>query len=147
MPPPTHRWMIVVDDGEGPDGEREVEVAVRMDDAQRTHRRPAADRLQLAAIWSMAAIFGAPVTEPPGNIAASSSGSVSARPHAARHARHEVLDAGHRARGHQLRPGDAARFADPAQVVALQVHDHHVLGGVLGRCPQLGAGHPVAGCP
>ena len=45
--------------------------------------------------------------------------------------RHEVLDASQRPLGHQLRPRDRAGLADARQVVALEVDDHHVLGGVL----------------
>ena len=85
----------------------------------------------------MAAIFGAPVTEPPGNIAASRSGRRDVRPDPAGDARHEVLDAGHGPGRHELRPRDAARLAYPAEVVAFQVHDHHVLRGVLAGCAQL----------
>src|SRR6185437_16138777 len=45
--------------------------------------------------------------------------------------RDEVGHAGELALNHQLGPAHRARYADPGQVVALEVDDHHVLGGVL----------------
>ena len=87
---------------------------------------------------STAAIFGAPVTEPPGNVAASSA-ATHLRPQLTLDGRDEVLDAGERRRNHEFRPVHAARLADPRQVVPLEVDDHHVLGRVLGRREQLGA--------
>ena len=55
----------VLRDGEGADRQREVEVAVRADrpSAPIDAPRPTGSS---AAMWSTAAIFGAPVTEPPG---------------------------------------------------------------------------------
>ena len=50
--------------------------------------------------------------------------------------RDEVDDAGERSLGHQLGPANRARPADPREVVALEVDDHHVLGGVLLRLAQ-----------
>jgi hypothetical protein len=79
--------------------------------------RPTGSR---AAMWSIAEIFGAPVIEPPGNAASSSS----VRPTSSR--------------SHQFRPADAPVLADAGQVVPLEVDDHHVLGGVL-----LGLQQPV----
>ena len=45
--------------------------------------------------------------------------------------RDEVHDARELVLGHQLGPADAARLAHAREVVALEVDDHHVLGGVL----------------
>jgi hypothetical protein len=44
-----------------------------------------------------------------------------------------VGDSGQLALGEQLGPADGTGDADPRQVVALEVDDHHVLGGVLLR--------------
>ena len=86
---------------------------------------------------STAAIFGAPVTEPPGK----SAPRISARPASGRSValdgRDEMLDAGQRLGDHQLRPADRAGDADAREVVALEVDDHDVLGGVLGRGEEL----------
>ena len=46
MPPPTQRCTRPVGDRERADREREVEVAVRRDGAERAHRRAAPDRLE-----------------------------------------------------------------------------------------------------
>ena len=59
----------------------------------------------------------------------------------------EVDDAGHLARRHEARPAHRAWLADPAEVVALEVDDHHVLGGVLGRRPQRRVVAERAACP
>ena len=44
---------------------------------------------------------------------------------------------------HQLRHLDTARLADPAQVVAAQVHQHHVFGPFLGIGQQIRLKGPV----
>ena len=73
MPPPTQRWMRSVRDGEGADRQREVEVAVRRRRGRarpsRRRGRPARARRSGRAPRSS----GAPVTEPPGKTASSSS--------------------------------------------------------------------------
>ena len=46
MPPPTQRWIATVSDGERPDRQRQVEIAVRVDPPERTHRCAPADRLE-----------------------------------------------------------------------------------------------------
>ncbi len=73
MPPPTHRWMVSSTMAKV----RMVSARSKSPFAWMTPRAPIdAPRPtgSSAAIWSMAAILGAPVTEPPGNIAASRSG-------------------------------------------------------------------------
>ncbi len=87
---------------------------------------------------STAAIFGAPVMEPPGKVAWRSVGEAGVRPEGALDERHHVLDARKRLGRHELRPAHASRDAHPGEVVALEVDDHHVLGGVLRRGVELG---------
>ena len=86
---------------------------------------------------SIARILGAPVIEPPGNEAASR--SKASRPAASRPVTVETRcwTAAVRSRRQQPRDADAARATDPAEVVAQHVHDHHVLGAVLGAAEQL----------
>ena len=104
---------------------------------------------------SIARIFGAPVIEPPGNAAASRSNGVLAGGQPPGHGRDEVLDGAGPLEPAQPRDADRARPADPPEVVAQDVDDHHVLGPVLGAGQQLGRERPVllgrlpraAGCP
>ena len=81
---------------------------------------------------SSAASFGAPVTEPGGNVAA----MASAQPQPGRRrpstVRHEVDEARVVLDGEQGGHLDRAEVAHPAEVVAHEVDDHHVLGAVLG---------------
>ena len=96
-----------------------------------------------APMWAEAASFGAPVTEPGGNVAS----MAAAHPHPGR-SRPVTVDtrwtspgccSTDEQRGHL----DGAELADPAEVVAHEVDDHDVLGPVLGgearrgqaRCP------------
>ena len=99
-----------------------------------------------AAMWSSAEIFGAPVTEPPGKTAPSSSASPTPVAQPPLDGRDHVRDAGELALGHQVGPAHRARLADAREVVALEVDDHHVLGGVLLGLAQLAAdaGRPGA---
>ena len=53
-------------------------------------------------------------------------------PHQPRHVRFEVHHVGVALHGHQRVDRHAADAAHPAQVVARQVHEHHVLGALLG---------------
>ena len=80
---------------------------------------------------SMARIFGAPVIEPPGKVAAMR--STTSRPGAQAPGDHrgEVMDRGIGLDAAQRGHRDAAGLADPRQVVAQQVDDHDVLGAVL----------------
>ena len=132
MPPPTHRWIRAVGDGERADRQREVEVAVRMDASERAHRRAAADRLERGDHVERRDLRAA--------------GDRAARQHGLeqlgeRHVlaqlaldgRDEVRDAGELLLGEQLGPAHAARHADAREVVALEVDDHHVLRRVLRR--------------
>ena len=84
------------------------------------------------AMWSIAASLGAPVTDPPGKVARSSSARPTSGAQRARDGRDQVPHPGHRRLGHQRRHVDAARLAHAAEVVALEVDDHDVLGAVLG---------------
>ena len=85
-----------------------------------------------AAIRSSAAIFGAPVTEPPGKVAARISPSAaSGAQRAPRRVETRCVTPGELPLRHQLRPADRPGLADTREVVALEVDDHHVLGGVL----------------
>ena len=96
-----------------------------------------------ASISSIARIFGAPVIEPPGNEAARRSNASRPGGQPPGHGGDEVLD-GRRplepqSRGTRTR----ARLAHPAEVVAQDVDDHHVLGLVLGAREQLAGQRPV----
>ena len=82
---------------------------------------------------SIARIFGAPVIEPPGNDAREQVERVAARREPAGDGRDEVLDRRGPLEPAEARDADGARDADPAEVVAQDVDDHHVLGPVLGR--------------
>ena len=62
----------VVGDGEGANRECQVDVAVRVDAPERAHRRAATDRLECGD-HAERAIFGQPVTDPPGSTASRSS--------------------------------------------------------------------------
>ena len=100
---------------------------------------------------SSAASFGAPVTEPGGKAARSRSRVTHAVGEPALDLGDEVPDAGVRARLGERGDADAARPADPAEIVADEVDDHHVLRAVLrggrrarragprGRVPLIGA--------
>ena len=70
--------------------------------------------------------------EPPGNAAASRSNASTPSPEPAGHRRHEVLDGGRPLEPQEPRHPHRARLAHPAEVVAQDVDDHHVLGLVLG---------------
>ena len=91
-------------------------------------------------MWSRAAILGAPVTEPPGNMAciAAAHEVPGRRRPSTRETRCSTpaMERADMSSGQRTR----ARLTDGAQVVALEVHDHDVLGGILGRRAQLGGG-------
>ena len=92
-------------DGERADRQRQLEVAVGANRAERAHRRRRDRPARAPAIRSTAAIFGAPVTEPPGKVAA----RISPRPHVGSDRPldrgDEVRDARELALRHQLGPG------------------------------------------
>jgi hypothetical protein len=120
----------VLGDRERPDRQREVEVAVAADDAERSHRRAAADRLERGDQVERGDLGRA------GDRAAREGGreklgQPDIRPQRPLDRGDEMRDAGELALGHQLRPVHRARLADAGEIVALQVDDHHVLGGVL----------------
>ena len=85
-----------------------------------------------AAMWSMAAIFGAPVTEPPGNVASSTcpNDTSSRSVPSTSETRCSTPASGFAAisSGHVTEPVSQTR-----EIVAFEVDDHHVLGGVLVR--------------
>ena len=100
-----------------------------------------------AAIRSTAAIFGAPVIEPPGKVRSAGSRR-GRRPRAAfppRSRRGASTPASWRV-GHQLRPAHRAGLAHAREVVALEVDDHRVLGRVLLR-PGRSAASPSGRVP
>ena len=117
-------------DGEGPDGQGEVEVPVRPERAEGAHRGAATDRLEGCDV-----VEGRDLRRSrhrsAGEHRAQRLGPGDPLAQATLDERDEMLDAGHRADAHELGPANAAGLADAAQVIALQVHDHDVLGGVL----------------
>ena len=126
------RWMRSVGEPERADGDGEVALPpVGVDPADRAAVDAPRARLE-ASMASSAASFGAPVTDPGGNVAST------ARPADARRAAgpSTVLTRWHEPgvrldreqRGHLHR----APLAHAAEVVAHEVDDHHVLGPVLG---------------
>ena len=86
---------------------------------------------------SMQRTLGQPVMVPPGNTAARTSPGVARGAQLAAHIGNDVMDVRIRLDGHELIDLHGARFADPPQVVALQVDQHHVLGALLGMSVQL----------
>ena len=90
---------------------------------------------------SIARTFGAPLTVPAGSVARST--SIGPRPVAqrARHLRREVHHVAVALERHQLVDVHRAELGDPADVVAGEVDEHHVLGPLLRVLGQLG-GHP-----
>ena len=81
----------------------------------------------------MAAIFGAPVTDPGGNEASSTLGPAHAGTQPALDRADQVDEARVLLQGQQARHADGPVAAHPAEVVADEVDDHHVLGPVLGQ--------------
>ena len=130
MPPPTQRWMR-------PSATANVRIVSASSRSPLPRTVPSAPidaprpTGSSRAISSSAAIFGAPVTEPPGKVAASSSARPTSVAQRALDGGDEVRDARELALGHQLRPAHRARLADAREVVPLEVDDHHVLGLVL----------------
>ena len=76
--------------------------------------------------------LGRPVIEPPGKRRREEVERVAAGGEAPGHRRDEVLDRRRPLEPAQPRDADAPRPADAPEVVAQDVHDHHVLGAVLG---------------
>ena len=130
MPPPTQRWIR-------PSAIANVRIVsarsrspFAADDAERAHRRAAADRLERGDQIERGDLRRA------GDRAAGEGrreelGEPDVGPQRPLDGRDEVGDAGELALGHQLRPVHRAGLADAREVVALEVDDHHVLGGVL----------------
>ena len=131
MPPPTQRWIAARRRprtcGSSARARSRRSRGGRRARPSTRRGRPARAR----AIRSSAAIFGAPVTEPPGNVAARISASPApARSRPSTVETRCVTPASSRCTI-SSRPADRARLADAREVVALEVDDHHVLGRVL----------------
>jgi hypothetical protein len=125
----------VLRDGERPDRERELEVAVAVDAPERPHRRAAPDGLELRDQVDRRDLRGTRDRaarkrrmEQRRQADTRSQGSLDPRD--------EMLDPRERPRRHQLGPPHAALLADAREIIALEVDDHQVLGGVLRRREQ-----------
>ena len=87
---------------------------------------------------SIARTFGAPLTVPAGSVARSTSIGPSPSRELARHLRREVHHVAVALERHQLVDVLGAERGDPADVVAGEVDEHHVLGALLRVLAQLG---------
>ena len=81
---------------------------------------------------SIARSLGAPVIEPPGNAARSRSSASAPGAELADDRRDQVVHGGVALEREQLGHAHGAGRADARQIVAHQVHDHQVLGAILG---------------
>ena len=92
----------------------------------------------------MARTLGAPLTVPAGNEARTRSKARQPGAQLAFHMRHDVHHMRVALDGEELGHAHRAVLAHAAQVVAAQVHQHHVLGALLGVGQQLAlqAAHP-----
>ena len=115
-----------VRDRKRPNRQRQLEIAVSAHPPDGAHRGTPADRLELGDQIDRG-ILGAPVTDPPGNVAARSSPT--------RHHHEECLPRSRRdaaplreAARPSTRPADAARLADAREIVVFQIDDHDALG-------------------
>ena len=84
-------------------------------------------------MWSSAASLGAPVTEPGGKVAAISSAQPRPGPQPAPTVETRWTSPGWCSTAQQAGTVDRPALAHPAEVVADEVDDHHVLGPVLGQ--------------
>ncbi len=132
MPPPTQRWSspsatakvrIVSARSRSPFGWIRPERAHRGAAADRLERRDQVERGDLRAAGDRAA----------GQHGGEQLGQRHVRAQLALDRGDEMRDPGELPLRQQLRPVHAARRADAREVVALEVDDHHVLGGVLRR--------------
>ena len=87
---------------------------------------------------SIARTLGAPDSVPAGKAASTTSSAVRSSAIGAGDRGLEVHDVAVAADLHELDHLDGARLADPAEVVAAEVDEHHVLGALLGVGEQLG---------
>ena len=130
MPPPTQRWI-------SPPAIANVRIVRPRSRSPFGWTRPIAPidaprpTGSSRAMWSIAASLGAPVTDPPGNVARRSSASADAGAQAALDGRDDVAHPGHRPLREVLVDPHGPGHADAAEVVPLEVDDHHVLGPVL----------------
>ncbi len=126
-------------DRERPDRQREVEVPVAVDAPEAPIEAPRPTGSS-SAIRSTAAIFGAPVIDPPGNVAR----RISAKPTPSRRIPSTVetmCSTPARCRvaissGQRTLPG----LADTGEIVPFEIDDHHVLCTILRRAGQLALG-------
>ena len=117
-------------DGEGADRQRQLEVAVRLDRPERAHRRAAADGLEPRDVVDRGDLRRAR-DRAARERRAQDLGEADAGPQPAFDGRDEMRHARELALRHQLGPADRPDLAHAREIVALQVDDHHVLGGVL----------------
>ena len=94
---------------------------------------------------SIARTFGAPDRVPAGKAASTTSRAERPRLNPALHRRLQMHDVAVPADVHELHHLDRARPAHPAQVVAAEVDQHHVLRALLGVGQQLGLQRRVLG--
>ena len=121
---------------ERPDQDARLHRAVRPDPAERPGVRAAPDRLEALEDLHRPDLGGA------GDRAARERGGeqverVAPLVEPAGHRRHEMLDGCRPLEPAEARDADAPRATDTAEVVAQHVHDHHVLGAILGAGEQL----------
>ena len=114
-----------------------VHAAVEIQIAERAGVRAARHCLSSSAMISMQRTFGQPVIVPPGNTAASTSPGVTSVRRRAAHVRHDVMHVRVGLDRHELVDLHGAGLADAAEIVALQVDQHHVLGALLRMRVQL----------
>ena len=131
----VERQPLAVGD-ERPDQDARPHPPVRPHPQQRPAVRPAPDRLQALDQLHR------PDLRRAGDAAAGERGreqveGIGVGAEAAGDGRHEVLHGGRPLEAQQPRHADRPRLADPAEVVAEHVDDHHVLGLVLGARQQL----------
>ena len=132
MPPPTQRWIA-------PSATANVRIVSARSTSPFEWIRPSAPIAaprptgSSAAIRSSAAIFGQPVTDPPGQHGLEQLGQPDVFPQLSLDRRDKMRDACELALGEQLRPANGPRLGDTREIVPLEIDDHHVLGRVLRR--------------
>src|SRR6185436_13376052 len=122
--------------GEGANGERELEVAVRPHPAEGAHGGSAADGLERGDV-----VDGGDLWRTRDGAAREGGleelGEADLGPESPLDRGDEMRDPGELVLGHEVGPADRAGLADTREVVPLEVDDHHVLGRVLLRFPQV----------
>ena len=131
-PPPMPSSPCPPANGQRTDRDIEARRAIRREIARWRRNRRRAARISSSRKISMARILGAPVTEPQGN----SARRMSATPASGALPRRDGGD--HGVQGgigfdlEQIADRHAAGLGDAAEIVADQIHDHQILGAVLG---------------